>query len=407
MTAGEDRRPAVVVGAGPVGLTAALALRGLGVPALVLEAGPADRLRAGSRAIYMHSATLDVLGRLSPGLVEDLVTHGLVWRTQRTYFRGREVYARSYAPPPPGTLPHFTCLPQVETERYLLRAAKDAGVQFAWDQRVVEATAGPDGVDLVTEAGDRWKARYVIAADGGRSAVRESVGVRMEGSRSEGWYVVVDAEEDPADPLPVERVFHYQHPAVGGRNVLLVPFAGHWRIDLQCHDEDDPEAFSGAEGVRRWLPKVMPAKYADRVSWVSTYRFLQVVADDFADAQRRVLLAGEAGHLFAPFGARGLNSGVPDADAAAAAVHTALDAGTPARARAAVEEFARSRRAAAMFNRAAAGAALAHLRPDPLLRTRIQVAAALSPLHERFGRWLETAPYGPRGAPPTSHLYRY
>lgn len=407
MSVGEGRRPAVVVGAGPVGLTAALALRGLGVPALVLESGPADRLRAGSRAIYLHSATLEVLRRLSTTLVDDLVAHGLVWRTQRTCFRGREVYSRTYAPPPADRMPHFTCLPQVETERYLLRACKDAGVEFAWDQQVTDTVAGPDGVELRTEAGGRWEADYVIAADGGRSAVRDAVGVTMEGSRSDGWYVVVDVEEDPDDPLPVERAFHYQHPEVDHRNVLLVPFAGHWRVDLQCHDADDPEAFSGDEGVRRWLPKVLPSKYADRVSWVSTYRFLQVVANDFADEHRRVLLGGEAGHLFAPFGARGLNSGVPDADAAATAVHTALDGATPARSWAAVEAFARSRRAAALFNRSAAGAALEHLRPGPVLRSRIQAAAALSPVHERFGRWLETAPYGPRGRPPGNVLYKY
>lgn len=402
-----DRRPVLVVGAGPVGMTAALALRALGVPVTVLEAGPVDRLRPGSRAIFLHAATLEVLGRLSPQVAEDLVTHGLVWQTKRTVFRGREVYAKTYPPPAPGAMPHFTCLPQVETERFLLRACKDAGVEFAWEQQVTDVASKPDGVVLTTEAGEQWPADYVIAADGARSAVREALGLAMEGSRSDGWYVVVDAAEDSGDPLPVERVFHYQHPAVGYRNVLMVPFAGHWRIDLQCHDDDDPEAFGGEEGVRRWLPKVMPASYADRVTWVSTYRFLQVVANDFADENRRVLLAGEAGHLFAPFGARGLNSGVPDADAAATAVHTALDAATPARARAAVEEFARSRRSAALFNCAAAGAALAHLRPGPLRRVRIHAAAALSPVAGAFGRWLESAPYGPRGVPPTNTVYKY
>lgn len=76
---------------------------------------------------------------------------------------------------------------------------------------------------------------------------------------------------------------------------MLVPFDGGWRIDLQLFD-DDPTEYSGTEGVRRWLPKVMDAKYADRITWVSTYQFLQVVAEDFTD--RRVVLVGEAAHLF-------------------------------------------------------------------------------------------------------------
>ena len=81
---------------------------------------------------------------------------------------------------------------------------------------------------------------------------------------------------------------------VGFRNVLFVPFAGHWRVDLQCQPTDDPHAFSGADGIRRWLPRVMPAKDADRVTWVSTYVFRQAIANAFTDASRRILLVGEA-----------------------------------------------------------------------------------------------------------------
>ena len=59
--------------------------------------------------------------------------------------------------------------------------------------------------------------------------------------------------------------------------------------------------------------KVIDPKYAEQITWISTYTFYQVVADSFTDENRRIILAGEAAHLFAPFGARGLNSGVPDA----------------------------------------------------------------------------------------------
>jgi 3-(3-hydroxy-phenyl)propionate hydroxylase len=105
------------------------------------------------------------------------------------------------------------------------------------------------------------KARFVIASDGSRSAVRETSGLRLEGPQTTNAFVIVDTAEDSANPLPIERVFHYEHPDVEHRNVLFVPFAGHWRIDLQCHPNDDPESFSGVDGARKWLPRVIRADY--------------------------------------------------------------------------------------------------------------------------------------------------
>jgi 3-(3-hydroxy-phenyl)propionate hydroxylase len=197
--------------------------------------------------------------------------------------------------------------------------------------------------------------------------------------------------------LALERVFHYEHPRVGFRNVLMVPFAGHWRVDLQCDAEDDPEAFSSASGVGEWLTKVMPAKYADRVTWVSTYVFRQAVAEAFTDASRRILLAGEAAHVFAPFGARGLNSGVADAAVAAAAIDRALLAPTPDVAARVVLDFADSRRQAALRNRAASSAALRHLLADSPGRRAIRwLAGHSAPFLPPVGRWMDRAPFGPQ-----------
>lgn len=140
--------------------------------------------------------------------------------------------------------------------------------------------------------------------------------------------------------------------------------------------------------------------YEDRVLWVSTYRFLRKVAADFTDSQYRVLLAGEAAHLFPPFGARGMNSGIADAAAAAEAVA----AGTVA----AVAEYAAARRTAALFHSAAAGTALARLRPGRrIVRVGQRAAAALAPVLPWCGAWLEHAPYGPRNGSPASAGRRY
>ena len=406
---GEERL--LVVGAGPVGLAAALAIRARGHPVTVLEAEPEDRVRPGTRAIYTHRDTLERLEGLVPGLGWRIAEAGLVWHTKRTFWRGREVFSRTYPAPPPDRLPPFISLSQQDIEGYLLEACRNEGVEIRWSTPVTSVRATPSGVTVTLEEGNEVVAPYLIGADGARSTVREAIGASMEGGRSENPFIIVDVAEDPDDPLPRERIFHFEHPAVDGRNVLLVPFPGGWRVDLQCFEGDRAEDFADEEAASRWLARVLPERYAHRVTWLSTYRFLQVVADTFVDEHRRVLLVGEAAHLFAPFGARGMNSGVADADRAAEAVHRALEAhgiGDGDRARAAVTSFDQVRREAALHNRWAAGVALERMRAaTPGEKVKRRAAALLSRFSDRAGAWLDRAPYGPRGAPRAEQVGRY
>ncbi|MFE6090705.1 FAD-dependent monooxygenase [Streptomyces massasporeus] len=383
--------PVLVVGAGPVGLSAALALRAHGLPVTLLEADPRERERPGSRALFVHRETLALLDAMLPGLAAEITSYGRTWHTRRTLYRGREVYARTYPPvtgPPP-----FTSLRQADTERFLRAACERAGVDVVWEARVTGVHSTRTGVSLTGADGRVWTGPYAVAADGARSAVRRDLGIELEGTRGEGFHVVADIADVPGAELPLERVFHYEHPGAGGRSVMRVPFTGGFQVDLQCRDDDRPEDFGTEEAVRRRLPALVGDGYGDRILWVSTYRFLRMVAASFTDPHRRVLLVGEAAHLFPPFGARGMNSGIADAAAAA----EAIAAGTGA----AVEHFAEVRRAAGLFNMAAAGTALDHLRPRRrIVRARQRAAAALAPVLPWCGSWLEHAPYGPRhGAP--------
>lgn len=403
-----SRHPVLVVGAGPAGLSAALALRAAGLPAVVLDKRDQDTVRPGSRAAYLHGASLRELERLSPGLGHEIAGRGLMWSTKRSFWAGREIYARTYPPLHREGLPPFTSLPQVQTEDLMATACEKQGVEFHWGVEVASAESGPDGVRLVDSSGTEWQADYVIAADGSRSPLRSAIGSPLEGPRSRNTFVVVDLDDDPAHPLPIERVFHYHHPGVGGRNVLIVPFAGGWRVDLNLLVDDDPERYISPEGLRRWIPRVMPESYGERVRWVSTYRFAQQVAATFTDAHRRVLLTGEASHLFAPFGARGMNSSIPDAVRAVDAVRAALSAGSSTAAEAEIVRFADERKEAAGYNRACASAALEHMLAErPSIRLRRRAAAAVASAGLKAGAWLDAAPYGPklvqRGAARTSY----
>ncbi|MFJ8001046.1 FAD-dependent monooxygenase [Streptomyces sp. NPDC096310] len=402
--------PVMVVGAGPVGLSAALALRAGGLPVTVLEAEPRGRERPGSRALFVHRETLQLLERMRPGLAAEIVAYGSTWHTRRTLYRGREVYARTFPEPSPapagagaaGVAP-FTSLRQMDTERFLLAACEAAGVRFEWGARVERVRVSRNGVGITTRDGRDWSGGHVIAADGARSTVRAQLGIPMRGVRAEGFHVVADVADIPGSELPLERVFHYEHPGAGGRTVMRVPFTGGFQIDLQCREDDVPEAYGTREAARRWLPRLVGEGYAERVLWVSTYRFPRKVAAEFTDPGRRVLFVGEAAHLFPPFGARGMNSGIADAAAAAAAVAARIATGSPRP----VEEFAAARREAALFNSAAAGAALEHLRPRGTVRVKQRAAAALAPVLPWCGEWLERAPYGPRHGPPSGAGRRY
>uniref|UniRef100_UPI0004C6790C FAD-dependent monooxygenase n=1 Tax=Streptomyces sp. NRRL B-1347 TaxID=1476877 RepID=UPI0004C6790C len=372
-----------VVGAGPVGLAAALAARHHRLPVTVLEAHPEHRPRPGSRAIFVHRATLDLLDTVHPGLGRTIADAGLIWRTRRTLWRGRPVHTRTYHGPA-HRIP-FTSLPQSGVEDLLRAACHQAGAEICWAQPVTDIRTTARAAELITATGYCHRTRYVIAADGARSTLRTRLGIALEGTTAPTGFAVADLTGEAGGLTPA-RIFHYRHPAAGGRNVLLVPFAGGWRVDVQCRDGH--EAATWAATAARWLPGLLPGARPADLSWSSAYRFHQKVAAAFTDAHHRVLLAGEAAHLLPPFGARGMNSGIADAVAAAAAIARGTDQ--------ALAACARTRRAAALANARAAGSALAHLQAArPLRRTAQHAAALLAPHLPRAGRWLDHAPFGP------------
>ncbi|MEU8399579.1 FAD-dependent monooxygenase [Nonomuraea sp. NPDC048892] len=449
----------LIVGAGPVGLAAALLARARGMPVHVLEQLPSTEPKPGSRAIFLHRQTIRTLATASPYLAGRVVEEGLVWAGRATYWAGRQVHHRRHAPVPAELAPYVS-LPQPRVEALLRETALRAGVTFSWCARADEVTLLDGSVLVRATDGRQWRSAFVVAADGAGSTVRRRLGipmngvptngirrggfrrtgVRRDGVRGDGVreggdargdaFVVVDVAGDPDRPLPAERVFHYRHPRAEGRNVLVVPFAGGYRVDLQCRADDDPAALAADPSA--WLRPLLPPGHAGEITWSSHYVFRQAVAETFTSG--RVLLAGEAAHLFAPFGARGLNSGIADAAAAVEAIASiasiaqaglvrpgderpgaALSTEPPGAALGtdgsgavlgALADYDRVRRAAAERNRVAAGKALAHLTAAGPHRRATQRAAALAArILPRAGAWLDRKPFGPRDAGIPGSLY--
>jgi 3-(3-hydroxy-phenyl)propionate hydroxylase len=389
----------VIVGAGPVGLSAALACDSLGLRTVVVEAESADRLRPGSRALFLHNEPLSELAACEPGIDRELIAAGMLWSGRRYYFRGKEFYTRTFAPDPRKT--HGTSLSQAETERILMRAVRARGLTFLWDTTVTGVRVDDDSVALETAAGRTLHGRYVIGCDGARSIVRKALGISMSGENLDSRWVIVDVGDIEENALAPELLFHYEHPALDGLNVLLIPFKGGWRIDVQCKTQDDVERRGTPEGVREWIPKIMDRRYADRVRWISTYRFNKLTAERFTDEKRRVLLAGESAHLFPPFGGRGLNSGIMDAIRAARGIAQALVAPDPAAARAIIDEVALDRRDAARFNMEAASIGVRIMAPNSAwLKLKRWAAVTAIPWSGRARYWLSLGPNGTVGGRP-------
>jgi len=394
----------IVVGAGPVGMTAGLALQQKGISSVVVEANSKDTPRPGSRAIFIHKASMELLEKTSKGLGFEIAHNGLVWPIKRALYQGKEVYMRNYGKVDNQSnekLPPFSSLDQREIEKSIEKAGIDAGVEYRYNAPIEKVESTADSVRLTTAGGEVLEAKYVIGCDGGNSIVRNDTGLTFEGPRIQDTFLIVDVKEDENDPLPQERIFHHQHPAMGYRNVMYVPFKGHWRIDVQLHRNDDVEQFSSHEGVKRWLPKVIDAKYADRITWISAYRFRQVTANAITDENRRALLAGEAAHLFAPFGARGLNSGIPDALRAVDGIAEALETNDEKSRVEAIDNVAHERKVAADWNRNASNTALEHMQSvSEEMNMKRDLAASLSEVMPSLGRWLDEGPFGTKSGPP-------
>lgn len=304
----------LVAGAGPVGMVAALLLARWGVPTTVLEAGSA-REAIGSKAICFQRDVLDILDRV--GCAQQAVAEGVTWWRGLTFYREHQLFETSFPQVGRSAFPPFINLSQSALERYLSQRVGDAPlIDVRFDNRVVGLDQDDTGVavQVVTAAGIRTLAgAYMLGCDGAGSAVRKLLGLPFEGHSFDEQFLIADIRADL--PFPTERRFYFDPEWNPGRQVLVHPQPHSvWRIDWQVSaDFDLDHARESGELDARIRRITGDAPYD--IDWVSVYRFHQRIVPSYGVG--RALLAGDAAHLMSPFGARGLNSGIQDAENAA------------------------------------------------------------------------------------------
>lgn len=305
-----------VVGNGPVGQTTALLLARWGIPAVLLDARP-ERDPIGSKAICQQRDVLDVWEAVGAG--RQIADEGVTWTTARTFYRDRELFAYTLPDAGRSSFPPFVNISQARTEEILdQRIAGEPLIDVRWAHRVTGLGQSDTGVTLTCdtpEGSAEIDVAYAVACAGARGDdIRRQLGVAFDGHSFDDRFLICDIRAD----LPGwanERRFYFDPHWNPGRQVLIHPCPGStFRIDWQVPGDYDlaAEEESGALDARI---RAIIGDQPYEIVWKSVYRFHSRVVDRMRVG--RVLLAGDCAHLVSPFGARGLNSGVADAENAA------------------------------------------------------------------------------------------
>jgi 3-(3-hydroxy-phenyl)propionate hydroxylase len=312
LTGARPRRwPVVIVGAGPIGLAAAIDLALHGIACVVLDDN--DVVSIGSRAICWSKRTLEIFDRLGVG--DRMLAKGVTWKVGRLFHRDKEVYSFDLLPEVGHKMPAFINLQQYYVEQYLVERAAELGnlIELRWKSKVTSVTPSADRVNAMVETPDgsyAVEADYLIAADGVRSTVRRALGLDFAGRMFEERFLISDVEMTAE--CPSERWFWFEPPFHDGQSALLHKQPDNiYRIDLQLGPDVDPERERQPERV---VPR-LKAMLGDRpfeLDWVSVYTFQCRRLERFVHG--RVIFAGDSAHVVSPFGARGGNGGIQDVD---------------------------------------------------------------------------------------------
>jgi 3-(3-hydroxy-phenyl)propionate hydroxylase len=310
------RRPVVVVGAGPVGLALAIDLAQRDIPVVLLDND--NTLSTGSRAICFAKRTLEIFDRLGCG--DRMVDKGVSWNVGRVFFKNEQVYSFDLLPEAGHARPAFINLQQYYVEGFLAeRAAALPLIDLRWKNKVAGVEQCADHVTLTVETPEgpyRLEADYVAACDGSRSSMRQLSGQESKGRQFKDRFLIADVKMKLDSPA--ERWFWFDPEFHPNQSVLLHMQPDNvWRIDFQLGWDADPEEEKKPEKIIPRVKALLAHSPAMKdvefeLEWASVYTFACLRMDRFRHG--RVIFAGDAAHGVSPFGARGANSGVQDAE---------------------------------------------------------------------------------------------
>ncbi|SFC00947.1 3-(3-hydroxy-phenyl)propionate hydroxylase [Marinospirillum celere] len=305
------RHPLVIIGAGPIGLTAALDAAAYGIPAVVLDDN--NTVSIGSRAVCYAKRPLEIWDRLE--VAQPMVDKGINWKVGKTFFKDKLAYEFDLLPEEGHKMPAMINLQQYYLEEYLVERCNQLdNVDLRWKHRLLTLEQKGDHVLLTVETPDgifKMEADWVLACDGANSDTREMVGGVFKGQFFQDRFLIADVVMK--GQFPTERWFWFDPPFHPNQSVLLHKQADDvWRIDFQLGWDADPEEAKKPENVLPLLKQMLGEDSEFELEWISVYQFACRRMDQFR--YNRVLFAGDAAHQVSPFGARGANTGVQDID---------------------------------------------------------------------------------------------
>lgn len=311
------RTQVVVVGNGPVGQTAALLLNRWGVDCIVLDRRQ-KRDVIGSKAICQQRDVLDVWESVGAG--HKIAAEGVTWDHATTLYQGKKLFTQPFVDTGRSVFPPFVNISQTRTEEILdEQIAAAPHITPLWDHGVEQIEQDADGVTLHCRRGDGsavdvWAPYVIIAAGSAPRELRHQLGVTYNGRSFEDKFLICDIRAN----LPGwerERRFYFDPEWNPGRQVLIHPCPDStFRIDWQVPGDYDIEQEEASGALDARIRKIIGDQPYEIV-WKSVYRFHSRMVDKMRVG--RVLLAGDFAHIVSPFGARGLNTGVMDAENAA------------------------------------------------------------------------------------------